>query len=165
MWPKYNCMHFGCETSLPRDHRLKETQVRQGSFWCSSFQQCCGLSFRPPEPSDLGLYALTRDSSIQTGHSKAMHQNILNWMRAFVVTSALGNEDVSTLCSPCNSKQTRIINFPHTHLYFWTVGGLGILFFDHDVIDDVTGQHPICILRNSTGGRRMWLFYFFVVRR
>jgi hypothetical protein len=78
-------------------------------------------------------------------------------MRAFVVTSALGNEDVLTVGSPYNSKWTRIISIPH----FRSVDGLGILFFDYDVIDDVTGQRPICILRNSTGGRRMLLFYFF----
>ena len=129
MWPKYNCIHFGCETSLPQNHRLKETQGRQGSFWWSSFQQCYELSLWPPAPSNLALYASTRNSSIQTGHSKAMHQNRLNWMRAFVVTmSALGNEDVLTVGSPYNSKWTRIINFPHTLLHFRTVGGPGILF-------------------------------------
>jgi hypothetical protein len=90
-----------------------------------------------------------------------VHQNRLNWMGAFVVTmSALGNEDTLTVGSPCNCKWTRIVNLLHTLLHFRTVGWPDILFFDHDVIDDVTGQHPICILRNSTGGRRMRLFYF-----
>lgn len=169
MWPKYNGMHFGCEIPVPRNLRLKETQGRQGSFWWSSFQQCYGLFLWPPAPSNLGQYASTRDSSIQTGHSKVMHQNRLNWMRAFIVTmSALGNEDVLIVGSPYNSKWTSIINFPHTLLHFRTVGVPGILFFFyHDVIDDITGQHPICILRNSTGGRRMRLFCFFflMVRR
>jgi len=91
-----------------------------------------------------------------------------NWMRAFIVTmSALGIEDVLTVGSLCNNKWTRIINFPHTLLCFRTVGLLGLLFFDRDLVDDVTCQHPICILRNSTGGRRMRIFdsFFFLIFR
>jgi hypothetical protein len=85
-------------------------------------------------------------------------------MKAFVVTmSALGNEGVLTVGSLCNSKWTRIINLPHTLLHFRNVGGPDILFFDHDVIDDVTGQHPVCILRNSTAGRRLRFLYFFLL--
>jgi len=164
MWPKYSGMHFGCEISLPRNHRLKETQGRQGSFWWSSLQQCYELSLWLPTPSNLGLCASTRDSSIQIGHSKAMHQNIKLDGAFVVMMSALGNEDVLTVGSLCNNKWTRIINFPHTLLYFRTLGLLGLLFFYHDLIDDVTGQHPICILRNSTGGRRMRIFFFFIVR-
>ena len=79
-----------------------------------------------------------------------MHQNRLNKMKAFVVTMLrLRNEDVLTVGSLSNSTWTRIINLPYTLLYFRAVGWSDMLFFDHDVIDDVSGQHPFCMLRDS----------------
>lgn len=88
---------------------------------------CCHHRF------PIGLYFVCLLCHLRFSNSirnSAMHQIRLNCMRAFVVTmSALGNEDVLTVGSPCNSKLTRIINLPHTLLHFQSVGGPGILFF------------------------------------
>ena len=59
-----------------------------------------------------------------------------------MMMSALGSEDVLTVGSPCKSKLTRIINLPHTLLHFRSVGLFGLLFFDHDLIDDVNWSAP-----------------------